>query len=189
MSRASLTLGGVIAATALALTGCQSVDQAAIDAEALACPEGSDCFDPVIPIGDGGALTVEMGDFFFEITEGAAIEGDVEVTVDNIGGQVHNFRIDAAAGDNKLVEAAAGEQQTGTLQLFSGEYTYYCDIPGHRASGMEGTLTVYTDEAAARDAGALGGDEETEPAEGEESPAAEESPEAEASPTAESTEG
>ena len=27
-------------------------------------------------------------------------------------------------------------------ELTSGTYTYYCDVDGHRAQGMEGTLTV-----------------------------------------------
>ena len=29
-----------------------------------------------------------------------------------------------------------------TAQLAPGEYVYYCAIPGHRESGMEGVLTV-----------------------------------------------
>lgn len=165
MSRGSLTLGGVITAAALALTGCQSVDQDAIDAQALACPEGSDCFDPVRPLGDGSTLELDMGDFFFDNFEGVALEGPVTIVANNVGGQVHNFRIDAAATETKKVEAAAGETGEDVLELFSGEYTYYCDISGHRQSGMEGTLTVYATEDEAREAGALDDDETEAPTE------------------------
>jgi len=28
------------------------------------------------------------------------------------------------------------------VNVNAGEYTFYCSVPGHRAGGMEGTLTV-----------------------------------------------
>jgi plastocyanin len=36
----------------------------------------------------------------------------------------------------------AGGAKTLTLSLKAGTYTFYCSVPGHRAAGMEGTLTV-----------------------------------------------
>lgn len=153
MSRRSLVSA---VALAMALAGCQSVDQAAVDAEPLACPEGSECYDEVRPIGPGGELVVTTGEFFFDIEEGVAIDGPVTIVLENVGGAVHNFRIDAAASEAKKVEANPGETVEGTLELFGGtEYTYYCDIPGHRGQGMEGFLTVYIDEQAAREDGAF----------------------------------
>ena len=35
-----------------------------------------------------------------------------------------------------------GDSAAATAELDPGEYIYYCSIPGHRESGMEGTLTV-----------------------------------------------
>jgi plastocyanin len=35
-----------------------------------------------------------------------------------------------------------GGSKTLTLTLKPGKYTFYCTVPGHRAAGMEGTLTV-----------------------------------------------
>ena len=135
-----------VAAAALALTACQSVDQDAIEAQAFT---DETLNDPVEPIGPGSAMTVEGYEWSFDIVEGVAIDGPVEVTFRNTGGTVHNFRIDNAAGETKKVEAAAGEENTGTLKLFAGNYTYYCDIPGHRQQGMEGEITVFVSEEEA----------------------------------------
>jgi plastocyanin len=35
-----------------------------------------------------------------------------------------------------------GESKTLSLTLKPGTYKFYCTVPGHRAAGMEGTLTV-----------------------------------------------
>lgn len=150
--------GALVAAAALAavaLTACSGgPSQDAIDAQAYT---DETLNDPIEPVGPGGSLEVEAYEFGFNLVGGVAIDGPVEVTLDNIGGTQHNFRIDAAAGENKKVEAAGGESNTGTLKLFGpGEYTYYCDIPGHRAQGMEGTLVVYATPEEAEQAQAQG---------------------------------
>lgn len=142
--------GALLVLTALALTGCQSVPDGAIEAQALTDETRE---DPVRPVGPGGSLEVEGFEWDFNV-EGAAIDGPVEVLFENTGETIHNFRIDDAAGDTKKVEADAGESAEGVLELFGpGEYTYYCDIPGHRANGMEGTLIVYATPEEAEEAG------------------------------------
>ena len=35
-----------------------------------------------------------------------------------------------------------GGTKTLKLTLKAGAYTFYCSVPGHRAAGMQGTLTV-----------------------------------------------
>ena len=153
MTRGVAKIGLFVALGALLLAGCGGVNQAAVEAQPLACPTGSDCYDPPLPVGPGGKLEVEAGEFYFKILSGQLVDGPNEITLHNVGGATHNFRIDAAAGDQKKVEAQAGETVTGTLYLFAGDVTYYCDIPGHRAAGMEGQATVL----AADEAGAGGG--------------------------------
>lgn len=143
--------GALVGIAAFALSACQSVDEAAIDASPLRCPEGSDCFDPNVPIGPGSAMTVEAREWTFNLADGVAVDGPVEVTLQNTGGTTHNFRIDEAVGDVKKVQAEAGAENTDTLLLFAGTYTFYCDIPGHRAQGMEGTITVYNEGEAPED--------------------------------------
>ncbi len=173
MPRRPKLFGLAIVIASLALSACQSVNEAAVEADPLACPPETDCFDPVIPVGPGGRISVDAGDLFFENLVVDTTEGAVEVTIRNIGAAPHNFRIDEAAGDVKKVEASGGNSQTDTLLLFAGEYTYYCDISGHRAAGMEGTIVIPApDEFAAGAAGAA-----EEPAEEEtEEPAEEAAP-------------
>lgn len=151
----------VTVAGAVALAGCQSVNEAAVEAEPYT-DERLD--DPIVPIGPGGTLTVEGGDFFFNLQDGMLVDGPIEVTFINVSPQaVHNIRIDNAAGETKKVEAPPGETATGTLKLFAGSYTYYCDVPGHRSAGMEGELTVYpTKEEATPIAGETEGTETDE---------------------------
>jgi uncharacterized cupredoxin-like copper-binding protein len=40
------------------------------------------------------------------------------------------------------LETFQGGTKTLTLNLKPGSYKFYCSVPGHRAAGMEGTLTV-----------------------------------------------
>ena len=35
-----------------------------------------------------------------------------------------------------------GGKSTVTVALKPGKYTFYCPVDGHRAAGMQGTLTV-----------------------------------------------
>jgi len=53
---------------------------------------------------------------------------------------LHDFVIDEL---DAHVAADGGETASGgfTAQK-AGTYTFYCSVPGHRAAGMEGTLTV-----------------------------------------------
>ena len=52
----------------------------------------------------------------------------------------HSFRIKNV--DGFMIEAGGGKTATGKVKLPAGTYTFYCDIPGHEAAGMKGTLTV-----------------------------------------------
>jgi plastocyanin len=52
----------------------------------------------------------------------------------------HSLRIKGV--DGFQIEAGSGQTATGKVKLAAGEYTFYCDIPGHESQGMKGTLTV-----------------------------------------------
>lgn len=79
-----------------------------------------------------------------------------EVTLENEGTIEHNVVIEET--DTLLLDADGGETDTATLELEQGEYTYFCDVAGHREAGMEGTLTV-SDSAGAGSGGEASSEE------------------------------
>jgi uncharacterized cupredoxin-like copper-binding protein/mono/diheme cytochrome c family protein len=61
------------------------------------------------------------------------------IAITNTGTSLHDFTIDEL---NIKVDLPAGETTNVEIDAPVGTYTFYCSIPGHRAAGMEGTLTV-----------------------------------------------
>ena len=54
----------------------------------------------------------------------------------------HNMTIAQGAKVLGATPTFQGGTKTLTLKLAPGTYTFYCSVPGHRAAGMEGKLTV-----------------------------------------------
>ncbi|MEX0952398.1 MAG: hypothetical protein WDZ26_01055 [Nitriliruptoraceae bacterium] len=128
----------------LLLTGCSTVPEGAIEAQALACPPGEPGCDEILPVGPGGDLEMEAGNFFFDVLGGVPVTGAVEVTVVNVSDAYHNTEFLGAAEGSEIPEANAFETGSGTVLLFPGEWTVICNVPGHREAGMETTITVYS---------------------------------------------
>ena len=156
---------GLLATAAVVLAGCTSVPDGAIDAQALECPPGTEGCDEIRPIGEGGELEMNMDNFYFEVLGGTPVTGEVEVTVHNLGAAYHNAEFLGAAEGSGIPEADGGETGTDTVLLFPGSWTVICNVPGHRAAGMETTVTVYAtpEEAeAAVEAGETDADRDAE---------------------------
>jgi plastocyanin len=87
-----------------------------------------------------GQLTVESYDIYFQPTQ-LIIPADTPTTASlpNLGAAVHSFVVDAL-GINVQIPPGATEQ--AVIAAPAGTYEYYCDVPGHRAAGMVGTLSV-----------------------------------------------
>ncbi len=72
-----------------------------------------------------------------------AAAGTVTIEMKNDSPVPHNIAVE---GNGVQSDVSDTEQNGGTaditVDLPAGEYTYYCDIPGHRQAGMVGTLTV-----------------------------------------------
>ncbi len=70
--------------------------------------------------------------------------GTVTISFTNSSPLAHNLTVQQ--GTSGAVVGATptfmGGTKTLTLKLKAGTYTFYCSVPGHRAAGMQGTLTV-----------------------------------------------
>jgi plastocyanin len=70
--------------------------------------------------------------------------GAITISFTNKSPLAHNLTVQQ--GTNGPVLGATptftGGTKTLKLTLEAGTYTYYCSVPGHRAAGMQGTLTV-----------------------------------------------
>jgi plastocyanin len=84
-------------------------------------------------------LRITAGNFFFrpETVKGPAGIDKVEL----VGTEgAHTLVIDGVE-DFKL-RVDGHETDSAKVRFRPGDYTFYCDIPGHRAAGMEGTIRI-----------------------------------------------
>jgi plastocyanin len=82
------------------------------------------------------------GGVSYDRKELAVKSGTVTITLVNDAALGHNVAV--AQGDRELGRSdtiSEGETEL-KVDLRPGEYEFYCTVAGHRAAGMEGTLTV-----------------------------------------------
>lgn len=83
------------------------------------------------------------GSLVFEPDTLEAAAGPVALDYTNPSEVPHNIAIEG--GGETIAESATvtgGDSATAEAELEAGEYVFYCAIPGHRESGMEGDLRV-----------------------------------------------
>jgi plastocyanin len=79
----------------------------------------------------------------FDTTKLDAKAGKVTITMTNPASVPHAIAIEGNGVDQKgqTVQPGGGTSRV-SLDLKPGTYTFYCPVDGHRAAGMQGTLTV-----------------------------------------------
>jgi uncharacterized cupredoxin-like copper-binding protein len=92
-----------------------------------------------------GSTQLTLMDFNFKPRDVSVSSGKVVFFLVNSGPAAHDMLIADSTGKtvarSSLVQP--GDTFTFTVaSLAAGKYVFYCDVPGHRAAGMEGTLTV-----------------------------------------------
>ena len=159
--RHRLTLG-LLAATGAILAGCASAPDGAVEAAAFECPLGEEDCDVNEAVGPGGDFTIASSrggdEFSFQVDDGLAVQGQIEVTYINEGAGPHNVEFIGATEGSDIPEAGPGGTDEGVVGLFPGEWTIICNIPGHQANGMEATVIVYATEEELEEAEAEGVD-------------------------------
>jgi plastocyanin len=86
-----------------------------------------------------GDVRVEMRNTAFLQTTLDAQGGSISVAVANHDLFWHTFTIDALKVN---VDVPIGANRRVTFKAAPGRYEFYCRVPGHKAAGMKGTLTV-----------------------------------------------
>ena len=130
-STTSSTPAATSATSTAAATGTTSTSASTSSAAAGASSTLTDSADP------SGALK-------FTKSTLTAKAGTVTINFTNSSPLAHNFTVQQGTS-GPVVGATPtfmGGTKTLTLNLKAGTYTFYCSVPGHRAAGMQGTLTV-----------------------------------------------
>jgi len=116
---------------------------------------GGDDGDSAAAEGSGEVtyLDIELGALKLEPNHLMAAPGHVILRVKNVDSQVHNLTIDGNVTPD-LQPNATTELDLGVLA--AGNYEMFCQIPGHKDAGMQGTLMISTDTDMPADGSASG---------------------------------
>jgi plastocyanin len=114
-----------------------TVAVAAVAAGGAAATQASGA--PARPAAATLHLSASTNKLAFNVKSLSAKHGKVTLVMANPSSLQHGVAIQGHAV-GKVV--GKGRTSTITVTLKKGTYTFYCPVPGHRAAGMKGTLTV-----------------------------------------------
>ena len=135
MTRRALPLVLVLAALVLALSACGGGSSSSSTTPATTGGGGG-----------GGGSTVQIsadpsGALKFEQTDVSATAGSITIDFTNMSSLPHDVTIEGN-GASGATDQITDSTTSTTVDLDPGTYTFFCSVDGHRAAGMEGTLTV-----------------------------------------------
>ncbi len=140
----------IVAVGLLALAGCGSSSSSTSSSASTPASEPATTSvatsSTASPTTTGQTLSVAAnseGQLAYDKTSLTAKAGNVSIDFTNMASLSHNLTVASSSG--AVVGATPtfqGGSKTVSLNLKPGTYKFYCSVPGHRAAGMEGTLTV-----------------------------------------------
>jgi plastocyanin len=84
----------------------------------------------------------EDGSFSYDVESIEAEAGTIEIDFDNPSSTPHDVQVEGPDGNAGGTDIITDDSTSTTVDLDPGDYTFYCSVPGHRDSGMEGSLKV-----------------------------------------------
>jgi plastocyanin len=126
---------------ALAMAGCGSSSKKSTSSASQPAPAAPSA-------SSGGAstnLTLAAdagGQLKFDKSSLSAKAGKVTITMDNPSPVQHAIAIEGNGVSQSGATVSKGGKSTATASVKPGTYTFFCPVDGHRAAGMQGTLTV-----------------------------------------------
>jgi plastocyanin len=93
----------------------------------------------------GGKLLMPAdpsGQLAYVSKQATAPPGPLQIDSKNASSTPHDIAIEGNGVNAKGKVVQNGGTSMVNVTLKAGKYTYYCTVPGHRAAGMTGTLTV-----------------------------------------------
>ena len=140
----ALTLA--VALGLFALAGCGSSSSTTSSPSATKSTSTPSSAAPAPSGGSAQILSLAAdpeGQLKFSTTSLTAKAGKVSIAFTNSSKLEHNVTVASSSGSVLgATPTFQGGSKTLTLTLKPGTYKFYCSVPGHRAAGMEGTLTV-----------------------------------------------
>jgi plastocyanin len=135
MTRRALPLLLLLAALVLALSACGGGSSSSSTTPATTGGGGG-----------GGGSTVKIsadpsGALKYEQTDVSATAGSITIDFTNMSSLPHDVTIEGN-GASGATDQITDSTTSTTVDLQPGTYTFFCSVDGHRAAGMEGTLTV-----------------------------------------------
>jgi plastocyanin len=102
---------------------------------------------PAPPSSPAAATTLKLatnpaGQLAYTTKQLSAKAGKVTIDFSNSSPVEHDVAIAQGSAVVGQTPIFTGGTKTLTVTLKPGKYSFYCTVPGHRAAGMEGTLTV-----------------------------------------------
>ena len=86
--------------------------------------------------------TITAFDIGFRERQLTVPAGRARIAYVDDGQLTHTLVIDGVPSFKRLEVRGKGERVIGAENFTPGAYIFYCDVPGHRQAGMQGTLTV-----------------------------------------------